>query len=67
MYNFQVSVVQDSINIAGQSNIMQLKVPDCTLAQDFKLLLEDSHFADCTFEIDGKEFKAHKAIVAGKI
>jgi len=59
-------VVQDSVNISGQSSMMQLNVPDCRLAKDLQSLLDESHFTDCTFAVDGKEFKAHKAIVAGK-
>ena len=62
----QVSVVQDSVNISGQSSLMQLKVPDCKLSNDLETLLDGSSFADCTFAVDDEEFKAHKAIVAGK-
>jgi len=45
---------------------MQLKVPDCKLSNDLETLLSDFSFADCTFAVDDEEFKAHKAIVAGK-
>lgn len=62
---FQVSVVQDSVNISGQSNMMQLKVPDCHLAEDLEVLLESGDFTDCTFFVEGKEFRVHKAIIAG--
>lgn len=62
---FQVSVVQDSVNISGQSNMMQLKVPTCRLAEDLETLLDSGELADCTFFVDQKEFKAHKSIVAG--
>uniref|UniRef100_F6UG35 BTB domain-containing protein n=1 Tax=Ciona intestinalis TaxID=7719 RepID=F6UG35_CIOIN len=62
----EVSVVQDSVNISGQSNMMQLKVPECRLSKDFETLLDESHFTDCTFSVDGKEYKAHKAIVAAR-
>ena len=61
----KVSVVQDSVNISGQSSVMQLRVPDCKLSIDFASLLNESPFADCTFAVDGEEFRAHKAIVAG--
>ncbi|CAK8671392.1 speckle-type POZ protein B-like [Clavelina lepadiformis] len=62
----EVSVVQESVNISGQSNMMQLKVPDCKLSKDLESLLEESHFTDCTFSVKGKEYKAHKAIVAAR-
>uniref|UniRef100_H2Z147 BTB domain-containing protein n=1 Tax=Ciona savignyi TaxID=51511 RepID=H2Z147_CIOSA len=57
----EVSVVQDSVNISGQSNMMQLKVPECRLSKDFESLLDESHFTDCIFAVEGKEYKAHKA------
>lgn len=62
----EVSVVQESVNFSGQSNMMQLKVPDCRLSKDFENLLNDSEFTDCTFSVGGVEFKAHKAIVAAR-
>jgi len=62
----EVSVVQESVNISGQSNMMQLKVPECRLATDFENLLNDSDFTDCVFSVGGTEFKAHKAIVAAR-
>ncbi|XP_039267485.1 speckle-type POZ protein-like [Styela clava] len=62
----EVSVVQDSVNISGQSNMMQLKVPDCRLAEDLEGLLEGGDFTDCTFFVEGKEFKAHKSIIAAR-
>ena len=60
-----MSVVQDSVNISGQSNITQLKVPEGRLSEDFGNLLHESLFADCTFAVGREEFHAHKAIVAG--
>lgn len=44
---------------------MQLQIPDCKLSNDLDNLLNESSFADCTFAVEGDEFKAHKAIVAG--
>ena len=58
-------MVQDSVNISGQSNNVQLKVPECKLSEDFSSLLKDGDFTDITFIVDGQQFKAHKAIVAG--
>nr|CAB3266537.1 speckle-type POZ protein B [Phallusia mammillata] len=62
----EVSVVQDSVNISGQSSMMQLKVPECRLAMDLQSLLDQSSFTDCIFSVDGNEYKAHKAVVAAR-
>lgn len=61
----QVSVVQDSVNISGQSNMNMLKVPDCQLSDDLGNLWECSRFTDCSLYVGGQEFKAHKSILAG--
>lgn len=63
----QVSVVQDSVNISGQSNMNMLKVPECQLSDDLGNLWECSRFTDCSLYVGGQEFKAHKSILAGKI
>lgn len=68
----QVSVVADSVNISGQSNTIQFKVPECRLPDDLGLLFENQKFSDVTLAVlDEKgeivwEFQAHKAILAGK-
>jgi len=62
----EVSVVQDSVNISGQSNNVQLKVPECKLSEDFSSLLRQEEFTDITFIVDGQQFNAHKAIVAAR-
>lgn len=62
----QVSVVQDSVNISGQSNMNMLKVPECQLSDDLGNLWECSRFTDCSLYVRGQEFKAHKSILAGK-
>lgn len=64
-YCSQVSVVQDSVNISGQSNMNMLKVPECQLADDLGSLWEGSRFTDCSLFVGGQEFKAHKSILAG--
>lgn len=61
----QVSVVQDSVNISGQSNMNMLKVPECQLSDDLGSLWEQSRFTDCSLCVRGQEFKAHRAILAG--
>lgn len=62
----QVSVVADSVNISGQSNTIQFKVPECRLPDDLGLLFENQKFSDVTLTVCGREFQAHKAILAGK-
>ncbi|CAG0892273.1 unnamed protein product [Cyprideis torosa] len=62
----EVSVVADSVNIHGQSNAVQFRVPECRLSEDLGQLFEDQRFCDITLLIGGKEFPAHKAILAGK-
>lgn len=62
----QVSVVADSVNISGQSNTIQFKVPECRLPDDLGLLFENQKFSDVTLTVSGREFQAHKAILAGE-
>ncbi|CAM4605068.1 unnamed protein product [Leuciscus chuanchicus] len=62
----EVSVVQDSVNISGQSNMNMLKVPECQLSDDLGNLWECSRFTDCTLYVGGQEFKAHKSILAAR-
>lgn len=61
----EVSVVADSINISGQSNVMQFKVPECRLSDDLGALFDNERFSDVTLAVGGREFQAHKAILAG--
>lgn len=63
----QVSVVADSVNISGQSNIIQFKVPECKLSEDLGNLFDNEKFSDVTLSVGGREFQAHKAILAGKL
>uniref|UniRef100_A0A8C4WYP3 Speckle type BTB/POZ protein like n=1 Tax=Eptatretus burgeri TaxID=7764 RepID=A0A8C4WYP3_EPTBU len=62
----EVSVVQDSVNISGHSNMTTLKVPECRLANDMGDLWESNRFADCCLCVCGREFNAHKAILAAR-
>lgn len=62
----EVSVVADSVNISGQSNIIQFKVPECKLSEDLGNLFDNERFSDVTLAVGGREFQAHKAILAGK-
>lgn len=60
-------MVADSVNISGQSNTIQFKVPECRLPDDLGSLFENQKFSDVTLTVCGREFQAHKAILAGGI
>ncbi|XP_022217090.2 protein roadkill isoform X1 [Drosophila obscura] len=62
----EVSVVADSVNISGQSNIVQFKVPECKLSEDLGNLFDNEKFSDVTLSVGGREFQAHKAILAAR-
>eukprot|EP00058_Branchiostoma_floridae_P020752 XP_002606242.1 hypothetical protein BRAFLDRAFT_84017 [Branchiostoma floridae] len=62
----EVSVVADTVNISGQSNALQLKVPECKLPEDLGNLLERQSFSDVSLHVGGKEFQAHRAILAAR-
>ncbi|CAB3238928.1 unnamed protein product [Arctia plantaginis] len=62
----EVSVVADSINISGQSNVVQFKVPECRLSDDLGALFDNERFSDVTLAVGGREFQAHKAILAAR-
>ncbi|CAH2008635.1 unnamed protein product [Acanthoscelides obtectus] len=47
----EVSVVADSVNISGQSNTIQFKVPECRLSDDLGLLFENQKFSDVTLSV----------------
>lgn len=53
------------MNISGQSNIIQFKVPECKLSEDLGNLFDNEKFSDVTLSVGGREFQAHKAILAG--
>ena len=56
----------DSVNISGQNNSIQFKVPDCRLSEDLSTLFETQKFSDVTLCVGGKEFSVHKAILAAR-
>lgn len=58
-------MVADSVNISGQSNAVQFKVPESKLSDDLGVLFESQRFSDVTLSVAGREFQAHKAILAG--
>jgi speckle-type POZ protein len=64
--NLKVSVVADSVNISGQNNSIQFKVPECRLSDDLSILFESQKFSDVLLVVNGREYYAHKAILAAR-
>lgn len=62
----EVNVVADSINVCGQNNTIQFKVPECRLSADLSSIFENQDFSDVIISAKGKEFHAHKAILAAR-
>ncbi|XP_051012896.1 speckle-type POZ protein-like [Acomys russatus] len=62
----KVSVLGDSYTISGQNTASSIKVPRCTLTADLGELWETSCFTDCSLLVGGREFRAHKAILAAR-
>ncbi|VDN28784.1 unnamed protein product [Gongylonema pulchrum] len=60
----EVSVVAETVNVTGQSNLMQFRVPPCRLSEDMSNLFEKHCFSDCLLVTGSKEFHVHKAILA---
>lgn len=56
----QVSVVGETVNVAGQQNSTLVHVPECRLAEDLAQLLDAGAFADVTLAVGGRELRAHK-------
>ena len=56
----------DAVNTSGSTVISHVPtVPDCNLSSDMDNLLEKGLFSDVCLAVDNKEFKVHKAILAG--
>ena len=62
-----MSVVGDTVNVSGQSNCTPVKVPECRLSDDLGNLFDRSGFSDVTLCVGGREFQAHKAVLAGEV
>jgi len=62
----EVSVVADSVNVCGQSSAVQFKVSECRLADDLGMLFDSQRYSDVTLAVEGKEFRAHKALLAAR-
>ena len=59
-------MVGDTVNVSGQSNCTPVKVPECRLSEDLGSLFDRSAFSDVMLCVGGREFLAHKAVLAGK-
>ena len=55
----------DTVNVSGQSNCTPVKVPECRLSEDLGSLFDRSAFSDVMLCVSGREFLAHKAVLAG--
>lgn len=42
-------------------------MPECKLSEDLGNLFDNEKFSDVTLSVGGREFQAHKAILAGKL
>lgn len=64
--NCELSVFGDPVHISRRSHTVPFKVPRGRLSQDIGSLLESHKFADVVLHVDGKEFRAQKAILAAR-
>ncbi|CAF0994194.1 unnamed protein product [Adineta steineri] len=62
----EVSVVADSINISGQTQLNPFKIPECRLSDDFLVLLDNPVYSDVTLVCGQKEFPVHKALLSAR-
>lgn len=60
----QIVVVMETQNRIGVVN--RLKIPDCSMADDFSALLESPKFSDVTLCVEGKELSLHRNILAAR-
>uniref|UniRef100_A0A1I8AJ66 Speckle-type POZ protein n=1 Tax=Steinernema glaseri TaxID=37863 RepID=A0A1I8AJ66_9BILA len=60
----EVSVVAETVNVTGQSSLVQFRVPPCKLADDMATLFEQHPYSDCVLVAGSREFHVHKAILA---
>jgi len=61
----EVSVVADTINVTGQTNMLHhFRPPVCSLSDDMSRLFDKQTFSDCVLASGECEFKVHKAILA---
>ena len=61
----QVGVVSDAVTVTGSVHNYPA-IPECDLGSNLGNLLESGSYSDVTLAVGDKEFKAHKAILAGR-
>lgn len=62
----EVNVVTEAKEYSGQVSPFQSRVPTCRLADDLEDIYKNQEFSDVTIYANGREFKAHKAILAAR-
>lgn len=62
----EVNVVTENKEYSGQVSPFQSRVPSCRLADDLEDIFKNQEFSDVTIYASGREFKAHKAILAAR-
>ncbi|XP_054270960.1 speckle-type POZ protein B-like [Macrosteles quadrilineatus] len=62
----EVSIVTAPVSVFGKHEEIKFKVPEPKLEDDYEQLLSDHRFSDVTLSANGKQFKAHKAILAAR-
>ncbi|KAH7731639.1 speckle-type poz protein [Aphelenchoides avenae] len=62
----EVSVVADTVNLTGQSSMMQCRIPPGRLSEDMGTLFEKHQFSDLIIACGSKEYPVHKAVLASR-
>ncbi|CAF0916562.1 unnamed protein product [Adineta steineri] len=62
----EVSVVADSVNISGQTQINSFKISECQLSNEYQSLLDNPVYSDVTLVCGQREFPVHKAILSAR-
>ncbi|CAF0912986.1 unnamed protein product [Adineta steineri] len=62
----EVSVVADSVNISGQTQINSFKIPECQLSNEYQSLLDNPVYSDVTLVCGQREFPVHKALLSAR-
>lgn len=62
----EVNVVTEAKEYSGQVSPFQSRVPTCRLPDDLEELFRSKEFSDVTISANGREFRAHKAILAAR-
>lgn len=62
----EVNVVTEAKEYSGQVSPFQSRVPICRLPDDLEDIFKSQEFSDVTIYANGREFKAHKAILAAR-